>query len=309
MPGPIQVSLEKNLHILWFHGKSNFITLTMMRGMTEGGVRQGLKEGFEHSAIGVCLMVSHFVKARLKKGGDGWILTIALIGGVNFASLNSNSTGLSDPYVVLACNGRTRTKILEFDPMEEPPSVFDVEVFDFDGPFNQATSLEHAEINFLKHTDTELADMWVFLEGKLIQSSQSKLHLRIFWTKIMGWKQLRNTYQKWKRKSGRRTFMALWSKPPLEQKAQISEDQDDQDELIVLDGEYIISSLVEVFGSGILEYRVMEKSECLNYATTDWETVRLGVFERSVSYKFNHYVSIFGGEVTCTQQKTSNKDG
>ncbi|KAK4779124.1 hypothetical protein SAY86_006652 [Trapa natans] len=54
-------------------------------------------------------MVSHFVKARLKKGGDGWILTIALIGGVNFASLNSNSTGLSDPYVVLACNGRTRT--------------------------------------------------------------------------------------------------------------------------------------------------------------------------------------------------------
>ncbi|KAK4778861.1 hypothetical protein SAY86_006389 [Trapa natans] len=93
--------------------------------------------------------------------------------------------------------------------MEEPPSVLDVEVFDFDGPFNQATSLEHAEINFLKHTDTELADMWVFLEGKLIQSSQSKLHLRIFWTKIMGWRQLRNTYQKWKRKSGRRYTMLI----------------------------------------------------------------------------------------------------
>lgn len=70
--------------------------------------------------------------------------------------------------------------MLEFDAMEEPPSVLDVEVFDFDGPFDQATSLGHAEINFLKHTSTELADMWIFLEGKLAQSSQSKLHLRIF---------------------------------------------------------------------------------------------------------------------------------
>lgn len=64
--------------------------------------------------------------------------------------------------------------------MEEPPSVLDVEVFDFDGPFDQATSLGHAEINFLKHTSTELADMWVSLEGKLAQSAQSKVHLRIF---------------------------------------------------------------------------------------------------------------------------------
>lgn len=71
-------------------------------------------------------------------------------------------------------------EIVEFDAMEEPPSVLDVEVFDFDGPFDQATSLGHAEINFLKHTSTDLADMWIFLEGKLAQSAQSKLHLRIF---------------------------------------------------------------------------------------------------------------------------------
>jgi hypothetical protein len=71
-------------------------------------------------------------------------------------------------------------EILEFDAMDEPPSVLDVEVFDFDGPFDQATSLGHAEIMFLKHTSTELADMWIPLEGKLSQSSQSKLHLRIF---------------------------------------------------------------------------------------------------------------------------------
>jgi len=55
--------------------------------------------------------------------------------------------------------------------MDEPPSVLDVEVFDFDGPFDQATSLGHAEIMFLKHTSTELADMWIPLEGKLSQSS------------------------------------------------------------------------------------------------------------------------------------------
>jgi len=64
--------------------------------------------------------------------------------------------------------------------MEEPPSVLDVEVFDFEGPFDHATSLGHAEINFVKHTSSELADIWVPLEGKLAQSSQSKLHLRVF---------------------------------------------------------------------------------------------------------------------------------
>lgn len=70
--------------------------------------------------------------------------------------------------------------MLEFDAVEEPPSVLDVEVFDFEGPFDQASSLGHAEINFLKHTAAELADLWVPLDGKLAQSSQSKLHLRIF---------------------------------------------------------------------------------------------------------------------------------
>ncbi|XVE85030.1 hypothetical protein DITRI_Ditri17bG0059800 [Diplodiscus trichospermus] len=43
-----------------------------------------------------------------------------------------------------------------------------------------AASLGDAEINFLKHTSTELADLWVSLEGRLAQSSQSKLRLRIF---------------------------------------------------------------------------------------------------------------------------------
>lgn len=53
----------------------------------------------------------------------------------------------------------------------------------------------------------------------------------------------------------------------------------------------------------------MEKSGCLNYSATEWEPVKPGTFERSVSYKFNRYVSIFGGEVTSTQQKVSIDDG
>lgn len=71
-------------------------------------------------------------------------------------------------------------EILEFDAAEEPPSLLDIEVFDFDGPFGQAVSLGHSEIRFLRHTSEELADMWVLLDGKLAQSLQSKLHLRIF---------------------------------------------------------------------------------------------------------------------------------
>ncbi|MBA0718491.1 hypothetical protein Golax_006238 [Gossypium laxum] len=138
-------------------------------------------------------MVSHFIQARLQRGsdhgvkaqGDGWVLTVALIEGANLASLDS--TNDLDPYVVFTCNGKTRTssvklqtndpqwnEILEFDAMEEPPSVLDVEVFDFDGPFDQAASLGHTEINFLKHTSAELSNLWISLEGKPAQTSQSK---------------------------------------------------------------------------------------------------------------------------------------
>lgn len=43
-------------------------------------------------------------------------------------------------------------EIFEYDATEEPPFVMDVEVFDFEGPFAEATSLGYAEINFLKFT-------------------------------------------------------------------------------------------------------------------------------------------------------------
>ncbi|XP_027337352.1 C2 and GRAM domain-containing protein At5g50170 [Abrus precatorius] len=190
-------------------------------------------------------MVSHFVQARFQMGtdhglkahGDGWVLTVALIEGVDLASLESE--GLSDPYVVFTCNGQIRSssvklqtsdpqwnEILEFDAMEEPPSVLDVEVFDFDGPFDQDVSLGHAEINFLKHTSTELADMWIMLEGKLAQSSQSKLHLRIFLDNNKGVETIKEYLEKMEKEVGKKlnlrspqrnsTFQKLFGLPPEE---------------------------------------------------------------------------------------------
>lgn len=71
-------------------------------------------------------------------------------------------------------------EIFEFDAMDDPPSVMDIEVYDFDGPFDDITSLGRAEVNFLKSNLSELADIWIPLQGKLAQACQSKLHLRIF---------------------------------------------------------------------------------------------------------------------------------
>ncbi|CAI0451553.1 unnamed protein product, partial [Linum tenue] len=430
-------------------------------------------------------MAAHFIGTRLHRGsdhgikaqGDGWVLTVALIEGTNLASIGS--TGLCDPYAVLTCNGRTRTSsiklqtsdpqwndILEFDAMDEPPSVLDVEVFDFDGPFDQATSLGHTEINFLKHTATELADIWVSLEGKLAQSSQSKLHLRIFLDNNNGVETIKDYLTKMEREVGKklnlrsphknsafqklfglppeeflisdftcqlkrkiplqfsvqgklflsarilgfyanlfghktkffflwediddiqvlpptlssvgspmllivlrkdkgvearhwaksqdeqgrlefcfqsfgsfglasRTITALWRTRTLtpEQKAQIAEEQElghegdrpvmVEDSIPIMDvfedtkmskiySEELpicIKELMEMFEGGKMEHRIMGKSGLLNYATTPWETMKPGVQERHVSYKFNRQVSIFEGEVSCTQQRSTMADG
>lgn len=99
------------------------------------------------------------------------------------------------------------TEILEFDASDEPPSVLDVEVFDFDGPFDQDSSLGHAEINFLKHTSTELADIWVPLEGKLAQAYQSKLHLRIFLDNNNGVETIREYLSKMEKEVGKKVYI------------------------------------------------------------------------------------------------------
>ncbi|KAF3639337.1 C2 and GRAM domain-containing protein [Capsicum annuum] len=426
----------------------------------------------------VYYMVSRFVEARLKRGndsgvkaqGDGWVLTIALIEGMNLPSLDP--TDFPDPYVVFTCNGKTRTssvqlqtldpqwsEILEFDAAEEPPSVLDVEVFDFDGPFDQDSSLGHAEINFLKHTSAELADIWVPLEGKIALSSQSKLHLRIFLDNNNGVETIRDYLTKMEKEVGKklnlrsphknstfqkifglppeeflindyscslkrkmplqgriflsarivgfyanffghktkffflwediedinvaspswstmgspalviilrkgrgvdarhgakcqdeegrlhfcfhsfvsfnvasRTIMALWRtrKLPPDQKEEIVKEQLEKDEKLALTEDaasYLVvedvqmskiysadlpvhvKSLMRMFDGGDLEHRVMSKSGCLNYATTSWETAAPDVSERQVSYKFNRFISVFGGEVTSTQQKSPIANG
>lgn len=193
----------------------------------------------------VYYMISHFVEARLRRGsdhgvkaqGDGWVLTVALVEGANLAS--TSPTEVPDPYVVFTCNGKSRTssvklrardpqwnEILEFDAIEEPPSVLDVEVYNFEGPFDQSYSLGHAEINFLKHTASELADIWVPLDGKLAQTSQSKLHLRVFLDNNNGVETLRDYLASLEKEVGKKlslrsphrnsTFQKIFTLPPEE---------------------------------------------------------------------------------------------
>jgi hypothetical protein len=208
----------------------------------------------------------HGVKAQ----GDGWLLTVALVEGINLAAVDSS--GSSDPYVVFTCNGKTRTssikfqksdpqwngecyfllhwcivlvftiisyydvnytivgsnlfrslskynlnlivfllltmlhfaEIFEFDAMDELPSVMDVEVYDFDGPFDEATSLGHAEINFLKSNISDLADVWVPLQGKLAQACQSKIHLRIFLNNTRGGNVVKEYLSKMEKEVGKK---------------------------------------------------------------------------------------------------------
>jgi len=73
-----------------------------------------------------------------------------------------------------------RAEIFEFDATCDPPSRLEVAVYDFDGPFDEATPLGQSEVNFVKSNSSELADLWIPLQGKSAQASQSKLHLRIF---------------------------------------------------------------------------------------------------------------------------------
>ncbi|XP_047941565.1 C2 and GRAM domain-containing protein At1g03370-like isoform X2 [Salvia hispanica] len=189
--------------------------------------------------------MSRFMQARVQKGsdhgikaqGDGWLLTVALVEGSNLAAVDSS--GYSDPYVVFTCNGKTRTssikfqkskphwnEIFEFDAMNEPPSVLEVDVFDFDGPFDDATSLGRAEINFLKSNITDLSDIWIPLEGKLAQACQSKLHLRIFLNNNKGSNVVKDYITKMEKEVGKKirlrspqtnsAFQKLFALPPEE---------------------------------------------------------------------------------------------
>lgn len=418
-------------------------------------------------------LIARFMQARVQKGtdhgvkaqGDGWLLTVALIEGSSLAAVDSS--GFSDPYVVFTCNGRTRTssikfqkpdpmwnEIFEFDAMDDPPSMLAVEVFDFDGPFDEATSLGHAEINFVKSNISDLADVWVPLRGKLAQACQSKLHLRIFLNNTRGSNVVKEYLTKMEKEVGKkinlrspqtnsafqklfglppeeflindftchlkrklplqgrlflsariigfhtnmfghktkffflwediediqvnppnlssmgspivvitlrkgrgmdarhgaktiddhgrlkfnfqsfvsfnvahRTIMALWKARALtpEQKVQIVEEESETKTIQTEEsGTFVglledvsmsdvfssaltvpISFLMELFGGGELERKVMEKSGCLVYSFSPWELVKADICMRQIYYKFDKRISQYRGEVTSTQQKSS----
>lgn len=104
-------------------------------------------------------------------------------------------------------------EIFEFDAMDDPPSVLDVEVFDFDGPFDEATSLGHAEINFVRTNISELADVWIPLNGKLATACQSKLHLRIFLNNTRGSNVVREYISKMEKEVGKKVRGAFLFSP------------------------------------------------------------------------------------------------
>ena len=54
-----------------------------------------------------------------------------------------------------------------------------IRIFDFEGPFTKSESVGYAEINFLKQTQEDLADLWVTLEGKNARAAGCKIHLRV----------------------------------------------------------------------------------------------------------------------------------
>ncbi|KAL1372804.1 C2 and GRAM domain-containing protein At1g03370 isoform X1 [Arachis hypogaea] len=190
-------------------------------------------------------LISRFMQARtqmgsdhgIKASGDGWLLTVALIEGSNLATVNSSRK--CDPYVVFTCNNKTRTssikfkkcdplwnEIFEFDAMDDPPSVLEVDVYDFDGPFDEAICLGHAEINFLKTNISDLADIWVPLDGKLALACQSKLHLRIYLDNTRGGNVVKHYISKMEKEVGKKitmrspqtnsAFQKLFKLPPEE---------------------------------------------------------------------------------------------
>ncbi|CAN1260127.1 C2 and GRAM domain-containing protein At1g03370 [Linum perenne] len=414
--------------------------------------------------------LSRFMQARAQKGsdhgvkaqGDGWLLTVALMDGSNLPTVDSS--GFCDPYVVFTCNGQTRTssikfqksdplwnEIFEFDAMDDPPSVLDMEVYDFDGPFDEAMSLGYAEINFLRSDISDLADVWVPLKGKLAQACQAKLHLRIFLNNTKGNNVVKEYLSKMEKEVGtkinvrspqtnsafqklfglpleeflindftchlrrkmplqgrlflsariigfhsnlfghktkffflwediediqvsaptlasmgspivvitlrrgrgmdarhgakstdaegrlrfqfhsfvsfnvaHRTIMALWKARSLspEQKVRIVEEEsetkilqseesgaylgiEDVSMSEVYSSSFFVPTnfLMELFGGGDLERKIMEKAGSLSYSYTPWESEKANVYQRQIYFRFDKSISRYRGEVTSTQQK------
>nr|QID77657.1 C2 and GRAM domain-containing protein [Triticum aestivum] len=77
------------------------------------------------------------------------------------------------------------------------------------------------------------------------------------------------------------------------------------------DNMFMVESLMEMFSGGQLEHKVMQKTGCLDYSSTEWELVGRNIYKRQISYKFDKALSRYGGEASTTQQKYTlvNQDG
>lgn len=115
---------------------------------------------------------------------------------------SSSKFNLNLNLIVFSCDHVV--EIFEFDAMDEPPSVLEMEVYDFDGPFDEAMSLGHAEVNFLRNNISDLADIWVPLQGKLAQACQSKIHLRIFLNNTKGGNVVKEYLSKMEKEVGKK---------------------------------------------------------------------------------------------------------
>lgn len=67
------------------------------------------------------------------------------------------------------------------------------------------------------------------------------------------------------------------------------------------------NSFMELFNGGEIEQRVMEKTGCVDYSCTPWESGDTGFYQRQICYKFSKRISS-SGEVKSTQQKSSLSD-
>lgn len=115
---------------------------------------------------------------------------------------SSSKYNLNLNLIIFSCDHVV--EIFEFDAMDEPPSVLEMEVYDFDGPFDEAMSLGHAEVNFLRNNISDLADIWVPLQGKLAQACQSKIHLRIFLNNTKGGNVVKEYLSKMEKEVGKK---------------------------------------------------------------------------------------------------------
>ncbi|CAI5506180.1 unnamed protein product [Closterium sp. Naga37s-1] len=66
--------------------------------------------------------------------------------------------------------------------MEDAPSILEIEVFNYDGPFSEPSLLGRAEINFLRQSAQDLADLWVPLEGRRAKVQAARIHVRVLLT-------------------------------------------------------------------------------------------------------------------------------